>query len=157
MAVCKRCGATFDYNKREGVCPKCCFYNRPANAWQDDDSWIKNYNYEDNSYDIRNRESGPSDKNSGDRLTDIILGRKESGKTFSMPDHGGSKDLEGSHTHLDNGRVVPGNRKNSRRKTVPQGAGPAGKSKGKGTFWVILIFIFWMYFLISMIMGFVMR
>lgn len=154
MAVCKRCGATFDYNQREGVCPKCCFYNRPANAWQDDDSWIKNYNYEDNSYDIRNRESGPSDKNSGDRLTDIILGRKESGKTFSMPDHGGSKDLEGSHTHLDNGRVVPGNRK----KTVPQGRGPStGRKNGKGTLWVVLIFIFWMYFLISMIMGFVMR
>lgn len=52
MARCKRCGASFDYDKRDGVCPKCCFYNRPPGREQTDDEWMKNYNIEDNSYEL---------------------------------------------------------------------------------------------------------
>lgn len=52
MARCKRCGATFDYNQRDGVCPKCCFYNRPPGRENTDDEWMKNYNIEDNSYEL---------------------------------------------------------------------------------------------------------
>lgn len=52
MARCKRCGASFDYDKRDGVCPKCCFYNRPPGREQADDEWMKNYNIEDNSYEL---------------------------------------------------------------------------------------------------------
>ena len=52
MARCKRCGASFDYDKRDGVCPRCCFYNRPPGREQTDDEWMKNYNIEDNSYEL---------------------------------------------------------------------------------------------------------
>ena len=50
MATCKRCGQTFIYEKTDGVCPKCCFYNRPVGSTQSDESWMKNYNCDDNSY-----------------------------------------------------------------------------------------------------------
>lgn len=52
MARCKRCGSSFDYEKRDGVCPKCCFYNRPPGKDRADDDWMKNYNIEDNSYEL---------------------------------------------------------------------------------------------------------
>ena len=52
MARCKRCGASFDYDKRDGVCPRCCFYNRPPGREQTDDEWMKNYNIEDNSSQV---------------------------------------------------------------------------------------------------------
>lgn len=52
MARCKRCGASFDYNKRDGVCPRCCFYNRPPGQDRSDDEWMKNHNIEDNSYEL---------------------------------------------------------------------------------------------------------
>lgn len=50
MAVCKRCGTMFDYDKWDGVCPKCCLYNRPPGAREDDECWMNNYNVDDNSY-----------------------------------------------------------------------------------------------------------
>lgn len=52
MARCKRCGATFDYNKKDGVCPKCCFYNRPPGMASHDEEWITTYNVEDNTYEL---------------------------------------------------------------------------------------------------------
>ena len=52
MAKCERCGATFDYEERQGVCPKCCFYNRKPGAVQQDTEWMKHYNIEDNSYQL---------------------------------------------------------------------------------------------------------
>ncbi len=52
MAVCKRCGTVFSYEKRDGVCPKCCFFNRPEGTVGSDDSWIKNYNYDDNTFEF---------------------------------------------------------------------------------------------------------
>lgn len=52
MARCRRCGTAFDYESREGVCPKCCFYNRPEGTVTQDDEWAKNYNIEDNSYQL---------------------------------------------------------------------------------------------------------
>lgn len=50
MAICKRCGAVFDYNKWDGVCPKCCLYNRPDDGREEDDCWMENYNVDDNSF-----------------------------------------------------------------------------------------------------------
>lgn len=52
MSRCKRCGTSFDYNERDGVCPRCCFYNRPPGTVGYDDEWAKNYNIEDNSYQL---------------------------------------------------------------------------------------------------------
>lgn len=52
MAKCERCGASFDYEEREGVCPRCCFYNRPPGAARQDTEWMKYYNVEDNSYQL---------------------------------------------------------------------------------------------------------
>lgn len=52
MAKCRRCGTTFDYEKREGVCPKCCFYNRKPGMWQQEEEWVTNYNIDDNSYEL---------------------------------------------------------------------------------------------------------
>ena len=51
MAKCRRCGTNYDYEKREGVCPKCCFYNRPSSSPVPDDQWMKNYDIEDNTYE----------------------------------------------------------------------------------------------------------
>ena len=42
MAVCKRCGATFNYEKHEGICPKFCYYNRDR---EEDQRWLERYNY----------------------------------------------------------------------------------------------------------------
>lgn len=52
MAKCRRCGAVFDYGKKDGVCPKCCFYNRPPGTPYHDDDWISSYNVEDNTYEL---------------------------------------------------------------------------------------------------------
>lgn len=52
MAKCERCGASFDYDERQGVCPRCCFYNRPPGAARQDTEWMKYYNVEDNSYQL---------------------------------------------------------------------------------------------------------
>lgn len=52
MARCERCGTNFDYEKREGICPKCCYYNRPPGAARQDNEWMKHYNVEDNSYQL---------------------------------------------------------------------------------------------------------
>lgn len=51
MAKCRRCGANFDYETREGVCPKCCFYNRPSSSPVPDERWMENYDMEDNTYE----------------------------------------------------------------------------------------------------------
>ncbi len=155
MAVCKRCGTVFDYAKREGVCPKCCFYNRPARAWKEDDSWIKNYNYEDNSYEIINREVEYDEKHSGDRLRDVLLHRDLDGSHTHL-DNGrvvkGDRDLEGSHTHLDNGRVIRGN--GNRPARVPQGKmSSAGRKTGAGPKG-IFIAIIWIYIIAMLFMSF---
>lgn len=52
MARCKRCGAVFDYDKKEGVCPRCCFYNRPPGSPHHDDEWLSTYNIEDNTFQL---------------------------------------------------------------------------------------------------------
>lgn len=52
MARCERCGVSFDYDERQGVCPRCCFYNRPPGAARQDTEWLKYYNVEDNSYQL---------------------------------------------------------------------------------------------------------
>lgn len=57
MAKCSRCGTSFDYEQRQGVCPKCCFYNRPSGAAQQDTEWLKYYDIEDNSYELPKQES----------------------------------------------------------------------------------------------------
>ena len=146
MAVCKRCGTTFDYNKREGVCPKCCFYNRPVSAWQEDDSWVKKYSYEDNSYAFSTHEADDSGKYSKDHLKDVLFDRD---KRFSAPGHKTDKELSGSHVHLDDGRVAsPGPGK----KPVK----PA-RTPGKGKFGIgsIIVIIIWIYIIISFLIGMV--
>lgn len=52
MAKCKRCGAIFDYDKKDGVCPKCCYYNRPPGTPERDTEWISTYNVEENTYQL---------------------------------------------------------------------------------------------------------
>lgn len=52
MAKCRRCGAVFDYDKKDGVCPRCCFYNRPPGAPHRDEEWISSYNVEENTYEL---------------------------------------------------------------------------------------------------------
>lgn len=52
MAVCKRCGTVFQYEKRDGVCPKCCYFNRPAVSVEQDESWVQNYNFDDNTFEF---------------------------------------------------------------------------------------------------------
>ncbi len=110
MSRCKRCGTNFDYAKREGVCPKCCFYNRPDGMWQEDDSWIKNYNYEDNSYDIIAQEAEYDEKNSNDRLKDLLKRKdlNDSGRWSASSGHSNHREVDGSHIHTTDGRVVSG-------------------------------------------------
>ena len=153
MAVCKRCGTTFDYAKREGVCPKCCFYNRPARAWQEDDSWIKNYNYEDNSYENIHREVDYDEKHSGDRLRDVLLHRELDGSHTHLDDGRviSGKEPEGSHTHLDNGRVVKG------RGGVPRGRMPSAGKKPQAGLKGIIVIIVWIYIIITLLLNFMAR
>ena len=151
MAVCKSCGATFDYNKREGVCPKCCFYNRPNTTWQEDDSWIKNYSYEDNSYEFSTHEADYDDRISGDHLKDVLF---DGERRFAMPGHNGNKELSGSHTHLDDGRVVKGRgtgrqRNAANRKNVNTPA----KTKPKVGVGTIVVIIVWLYIIIGFLLS----
>lgn len=52
MAKCKRCGTVFNYNKSEGVCPQCRFYNRPEGAPDYNNEWFSSYNVEENTYEL---------------------------------------------------------------------------------------------------------
>lgn len=108
MAVCKRCGKSFDYQKREGICPKCCFYNRPAGTWQEDDSWMKNYNYEDNSYEVSLHESNIPESRDDVKLSRYLKEKDLNDVGGRLKDVLGHKEMDGSHTHLDDGRVVKG-------------------------------------------------
>ncbi len=126
MARCKRCGTNFDYAKREGVCPKCCFYNRPDGMWQEDDSWVKNYNYEDNSYDIIAQEAEYDEKNSNDRLKDLLKRKdlNDGARWTATAGHRDHTEVDGSHIHTSDGRVV--NRNTSQRNRKPaQNSNPA--------------------------------
>ena len=151
MAVCKRCGATFDYNKREGVCPKCCFYNRPNTTWQEDDSWIKNYSYEDNSYEFSTHEADYDDRISGDHLKDVLF---DGERRFAMPGHNGNKELSGSHTHLDDGRVVKGRGTGRQRKPMAgKSANSPAKTKPKFGVGTIVVIIVWFYIIFSFLLS----
>ena len=127
MAICKRCKAPFNYEKREGICPKCCFYNRPAGTWHEDESWINNYN-------IENRYVAP------------VMSNKESetsGGFFKMPHHE-SKEMSGSDKHLDNGKVVRGSSAVS-QKTKQR---PAAKKKKSGCLSIVIV-LFWIFVIMS--------
>ena len=151
MAVCRRCGTTFDYNKREGVCPKCCFYNRPNNAWQEDDSWIKNYSYEDNSYEFSTREADYDEKNSRDHLKDVLF---DGDRRFNIPGHNGHRELSGSHTHLDDGRVVRGRGIGGQGKSADRkSAKPSSKTKPKFGVGTIVVILVWLYIIFSFLLS----
>ena len=80
MAKCERCGASFDYDERQGVCPRCCFYNRPPGAARQDTEWMKYYNVEDNSYQLPKSE-GLADLFSGGKIgLDETASRRPSGE-----------------------------------------------------------------------------
>ncbi len=95
MARCKRCGATFDYDKKDGVCPKCCFYNRPPGMASHDEEWISTYNVEENTYELP--------KSIVETMEDEphrIFGRRHSEDRRKVVS---SKDChtEGSHVHTE--------------------------------------------------------
>ena len=150
MAVCKRCGAVYDYNKREGVCPKCCFYNRPATSWQEDDSWEKNYNFEDNSYDVHTHDAELSDEDAHDSLKDALRKAGRSKKnTKKNPaawggilGHGSDKEVDGSHTHTSDGRVIRSGDSSANHKKMQK------KTGGPGCF-TICIIVFWIFLILS--------
>lgn len=95
MAKCRRCGATFDYDKKDGVCPKCCFYNRPPGAPHHDDEWISTYNVEDNTYELPKSIVETAEEEPGSILKRIHA--RERRKYTS------SKECrtEGSHVHTE--------------------------------------------------------
>lgn len=88
MAQCKRCGTSFDYAKREGVCPKCCFYNRPPGTAWEDEEWTRHYNIEDNSYELPKMETGQGDD----------FDSSDSGR-FQWKKNKKECHKEGSHSH----------------------------------------------------------
>ena len=81
MAKCERCGASFDYDERQGVCPRCCFYNRPPGAARQDTEWMKYYNVEDNSYQLPKSEGladlFPEEKSGWTKRLHAAIGRKQ--------------------------------------------------------------------------------
>ena len=95
MAICKRCGAVFDYEKWDGVCPKCCLYNRPDDGREEDDCWMDNYNIDDNSFrfplehtetDHHVKAGKSSAYNQATRPTNRVnVPRKENQKTKKSP------------------------------------------------------------------------
>lgn len=158
MAVCKRCGAIYNYEKREGVCPKCCFFNRPEGSWQEDDSWIKNYNYEDNSYNISEHEV--YDKES---KLDSIFGKDHNDVGAGWRDamnHGGDKEVDGSHIHLPDGSIIKGSAKRRPDKTAktsrPASKSVGGKKKNAGCLPYAIVVI-WIYVILNVILGVILR
>lgn len=87
MAVCRRCGSSFDRKKTDGICPKCAFYNRPKEQAWEDTSWLKNYNVEDNTYIPPKVSWDPESYNNTDRL----IKKGKNGRKGC--------DVEGSHVH----------------------------------------------------------
>lgn len=152
MAVCKRCGKVFNYEKRDGVCPKCCFYNRPEGTWQEDDSWIKNYNYEDNSYDVKAHEYESEDgreKIFGRDGNDVGANWKDA---FERNKH---QEVSGSHKHTEDGRILKGSsattKKSRNNSSKSKKSGKSGKKMGCGT---IFIIIFWIYLIFGLLASF---
>ncbi len=95
MAKCRRCGATFDYDKKDGVCPKCCFYNRPPGAPHHDEEWISSYNVEDNTYELPKSIVETAEEEPGSILRHIRA-RERRKYTSAKECH-----TEGSHVHTE--------------------------------------------------------
>lgn len=103
MAKCKRCGAVFDYDQKDGVCPKCCFYNRPPGMPERDTEWISTYNFEENTY----------------QLPKSIIEQEEEHKSIFHRTHFGERKkytsekdchVEGSHVHVEKRRGLFGSK-----------------------------------------------
>lgn len=105
MAKCERCGASFDYDERQGVCPRCCFYNRPPGAARQDTEWMKYYNVEDNSYQLPKTEG----------LEDLF---PERGSRWKRPRRDRGQDTgAGAERRSGDGQSASGGAKQSRRHT----------------------------------------
>lgn len=105
MAKCERCGASFDYDERQGVCPRCCFYNRPPGAARQDTEWMKFYNVEDNSYQLPKSEG----------LEDLFPERGSRWKR--MRRNSGQGTEAGTARRSGDGQNASGGAKQSRRHT----------------------------------------
>lgn len=112
MATCIRCGANFNYDKRDGICPKCCFYNRPDGTKSEDLSWLSKYDLDDNKYHAP-------------KMSDASFEEDEPVRPVR-----GHKELDGSHVHGEDGRIYQGNMDSF--KDIMKGK-PKGMAGGKKT------------------------
>ena len=107
MAKCRRCGTVFDYDTRDGVCPGCCFYNRPDGKASYDDEWLRSYNVEENTYvppkvSWQEEEGRESSSLFGKR----IRTRNKAGKVKYS--RAADCHTEGSHVHRETGGQTKG-------------------------------------------------
>lgn len=109
MAKCKRCGAVFDYDKKDGVCPKCCFYNRPPGMPERDTEWISTYNFEENTYQL------PKSIIEQEEEHRSIFHRKYFG---DRKKYTSEKDchVEGSHVHVEKRHGLFGSKKSQKER-----------------------------------------
>ena len=118
MAKCKRCGTSFDYDKREGVCPKCCFYNRPPGMPYHDDDWIESYNIEENTYELPKSILETEEEDPGRLFRRRQKKEKEISQEY-RESHRKAKEChtEGSHVHKASG-TTHSSRSTSKRRSA---------------------------------------
>ena len=119
MAKCRRCGALFDYDREEGVCPRCCFYNRPAGSPHHGDEWLSSYNIDDNTYEPPKQSMTFEEEADSIWTKRLRRGRKK--YSFDKDCH-----TEGSHVHVDSAsKRITGNA------GEPKGITPSKFSAGR--------------------------
>lgn len=141
MAKCKRCGAIFDYDKKEGVCPRCCFYNRPPGSPHHDDEWLSSYNIEDNTYQLPKQSDWMEDEPES-------IWRKKRPKYKTKISNKKDCDTEGSHVHT---HTKPKTRADYKKREEP----PEGKAPGRLLFILIaaVVILFILFLMKSFFQG----
>lgn len=111
--ACYRCRKTFDYEKHNGICPKCAAYNRPPGKNGYDFDVQKEYQAKYTVVD-----------NSHERLHKMY---------DSAPAHQPGRQHEQYHKQYDNGAAHPAHAQTATpARQYPAGQYPAGQYQGQG-------------------------
>ncbi len=112
---------------------------------------MRKYNYEDNSYEVSLHESNIPESRDDVKLSRYLKEKDYNDVGGRLKDFFNHKDMEGSHTHLDDGRVVRGTGR-TRPQRAPignlsrkqKGGNGAGKAMAGVWFFIVIIIYFFM-------------
>ena len=156
---CRRCGTVFKYEDREGVCPKCCFYNRRTPVHDEENLWLNDYHidkYEAGYYDRHIPEI--DEKESQDQLKDYlknfvddqreILKKKQTTQEKKerriLPRHKSDSKKSDGNFHIEDGQVIP-DKPEKEDKLSDFIMNILGIQKGKPIWMTVLILMVWIW------------